>query len=390
MKRILVFIAFALALVVGLKASPAVAEGIMVASETMSSVAKDQVVDGSAYLAGESVEVQGTVKGDVYCAAQTVTINGTVDGDVLCAGKTVTVNGVVHGDIRAAGMTISLKGQVDGSVTLAGMNISTDSASRIGRDVTIMANTTDLSGSTGRDAVLAGASVSLNGPIGRDVRIEANSVTVSDVKIGGTLTYASDNEASISSGAVIGAIEHKAATRHPRVSIGLADVILGMFIAVVAFAVLAVLVTLIAPRYVREASDITGAGQFGLYFLIGLVGLVVAPVILLMMLITVVGAYAAFVLGLAVLLAMFIGGVLVAYRLGRFMLDAKARPFVTVLVGSLALGVLSIIPFAGILVVFVAMATGFGMVLMNIKSQHVAVESVSTKPKQATKQQKRQ
>lgn len=390
MKRLIVLVAFALALVVGFKASPAVAEGVMMASEKLGSVAKDQTVDGSVYLAGETVDVQGTVKGDVYCAGQAVTISGTVDGDILCAGQSIVVNGTVHGDVRVAGMNASLKGQVDGGVTLAGMHISTDSASKIGRDATIVANTGDLSGSIGRDMVFAGRSISLSGSIGRDARVGADSVAVPDARIGGTLTYASNNEANISSSAVIGNVVHKAATQHPQASIGLADVILDMFIAVVAFAVMAVLLTLIAPRYVHDASDITGAGQFGLYFLVGFVGLVVAPVILLIMLLTVIGAYAAFVLGLAVLLASLIGGALVAYRLGRFMLDTKVRPAVTVLVGSLALGVLSIIPFVGILVVVIVTATGFGMVLMSIKSQHVVAVETPAKPKAIAKQRKRQ
>lgn len=388
MKRIAIVIALAFALVLGLKAAPVVAESAMMASEKMSSVSKDQVVDGSAYLAGESVDVQGTVQGDVYCAGQTITINGTVDGDVLCAGQSVTINGTVHGDVRAAGMNVTLKGQVDGSVTLAGMTISTDSASKIGRDATITAGNVDLSGSVERDLVMSGGVLSLSGQVGRDVALASGNITVgSSAKVGGNLTYASDNEASIPSGAVLGSVEHTI-PQHATVSISLADIVIGMFIAVIAFGVFVVLLTLLAPRYVHKVSDIAGAGRFGMYFLIGLVGLVVTPIILLMMLVTVIGAYAAFVLGLAVLLATLVGGGLVAYRLGRFMLDAKAQPFVSALVGSLALGVLSIIPFIGALVMFVATSTGFGMIIMGMKSQYEVAETTA-KPKQTAKQPKR-
>lgn len=390
MKRIWLVIALAMAVVVGLKAAPVVAESVMMESEKLSVVAKDTTVDGSVYLVGESVDVQGTVQGDVYCAGQTVTISGTVDGDVLCAGQSVTVNGVVHGDVRVAGMNIMLKGQIDGGTTLAGMNITTDSASKIGRDATIAAGMVNLSGTITRDLMMTGGTMTLEGTIGRDAAVSADSVTATaTAKIGGNLQYSSDNEAVLASGVVAGTVERTATPERPTVSISFADVILAMFLAVVAFSVLAVIVTLLAPRYVHQVSDIEGAKQFGMYFLIGLVGLVVTPIILLMMLVTVVGAYAAFVLGVAVLLATLVGGVLVAYRLGRFMMQgAKTQPFINALIGSLALGVLGMVPLVGVLVMLVSTATGFGMVIMGMKSQYEVVETVP-KSKLVTKRPKR-
>ena len=77
----------------GMKAS---ASALFVANENGTSVVKKgQTVDGSAYLAGNTVLVEGTVKGDVYCAGNSVRVEGTVDGDVLCAGNTVTIGGTV-------------------------------------------------------------------------------------------------------------------------------------------------------------------------------------------------------------------------------------------------------------------------------------------------------
>lgn len=391
MKRIGLIIALAMAVVVGLKAAPVVAESVMMASEKLSVVAKDTTVDGSVYLVGESVDVQGTVQGDVYCAGQTVTINGTVDGDVLCAGRSVTVNGVVHGDVRSAAMTMTLNGTVDGSVTLVGSDIITGSDSKIGRDATITAGEINLMGAIGRDAVLVTRIVLLNGSVGRDghmivSRIYANSTA----KIAGNLSYQSEDRVELPEGVVAGSVQWTVPTKHNEtISINISSIILGFFIAIIAFSILTVVLTLLAPRYVHQVSNIEGAKQFGMYFLIGLVGLVVAPIILLMMLVTVIGAYAAFVLGVAVLLATLVGGALVAYRLGRFMMQgAKTQPFINALIGSLALGVLGMVPLVGVLVMLVSTATGFGMVIMGMKSQYEVVET-TPKSKLATKQPKR-
>ena len=64
-------------LTAGLLAIPALAEGYVNTSNA-SQVMAGQEVDGSAYLAGNSVTMSGTVKGDLYCAGNTITITGTV------------------------------------------------------------------------------------------------------------------------------------------------------------------------------------------------------------------------------------------------------------------------------------------------------------------------
>lgn len=371
MKRIALVIGVLTALVLGFKASPVVAEGVMQVSENLTSVKKEATVDGAAFLGGESVNVQGTVKGDVYCAAQTVTIDGTVDGDVLCAGGSVTINGTVHGDIRAVAQTVTINGTVDGSVTLAGQNLNTGSASKIGRDAVITANTIGLSGSVGRDVMAAASSIIFNGPVGRDVKIAAEHVIVSDVKIGGVLNYTSENAADIGAGATIGSVQHQIPdTRHTTQTTGMSGTLVGIFIIVMMFVVVTLGLMLVAPRYVHRVSNVSSTKQFLSLFLVGLVSLVVTPFLFVILLLTVVGIYAAFVLGVAVTLGFMVGASLVAYRLGRFMLNDTARPLMSALVGSLALGVFSVIPFIGWLLAFVTSMIGFGMLVMGMKSQY--------------------
>lgn len=372
MKRIAIVLALLLAVVLGFKAVPVVAESLMVASEKASSITKDQIVDGSAYLVGESIDVQGTVKGDVYCAGQTVTISGTVDGDVLCAGQTVTISGIVHGDVRAAGMTINLQASVDGSVTMAGATITTDSSSKIGRDATITGGTVNLSGSVTRDAVLTGQTVAFNGAVGRDVRVAAETINAATTaKIGGNFFYQSENEAKLPADSVAGKVQRtESRQQNNGISLSVADVLTGLFIAVIMFAVLTVALALVAPRYVHRVSDISGAKQFILYFIVGLVSFITIPILMLVLLLTVIGVYVALVLGLVATLAVMVGAALVAYRLGRFMLNGRQHPLMNALVGSLALGVFCVIPYIGWLVLFVSTLIGFGMVVMGMKSQY--------------------
>lgn len=387
MKQLLVLAVLACAVVAGFKTAPVVAESLIQAAENASTIARDRVVDGSAYLAGESIDVQGTVKGDLYCAGQTVTINGTIDGDVLCAGQTVTISGTVHGDVRAAGMNVTLKATIDGSVTLAAATVTTDSASIIGRDATLTAGTIDLSGRVARDAMLASQTVVLNGSIDRDARIAAETISASSTaKIGRNLVYESSNEARLPSGVVAGTVQRTTEReQRPVVSITAADILTGLVLAVLMFSVLTVAVVLAAPRYVHRVSDISGAKQFASYFLVGLVAFVVTPVLLLILLVTVVGIYAAIVLMIAMTLAILIGASLVAYRLGRFMLAGKQSVFMSALVGSLALGALGSIPFVGWVSMFISALAGLGMILLGLRTQYVTEVLTAASPVKRSK-----
>ena len=80
-------------------ALPAFASGL-VNMTGAPSIPAGQVVDGSAYLAGSTVTVQGTINGDLYCGANNVIITGTIEGDVICGANTIFVGGLVRGDVR--------------------------------------------------------------------------------------------------------------------------------------------------------------------------------------------------------------------------------------------------------------------------------------------------
>lgn len=372
MKRVITVLAVLGVCLLGSLAAPVVAESVMKATEAMSSVAKDQTIDGSVYLAGETVEVAGTVQGDVYCAGQTVTVSGVVEGDVLCAGQTVTVSGLVRGDVRAAGMNVLLKGTVEGSVSLAGMNVVSDSASKIGRDASVASQQINLSGVIGRDTMLAGSTATVQGTVGRDIRGEVDKLDITQsAKVGRNVDYTSNNEATVAQGVVTGSVVRSAVQKPADTGRGSPEQLLvAALMGIMSFALVTLLITLVLPRYVHRVSDISGIKQFAFRFLVGLVTLVLTPVIIVLLCVSLVGIFAAIILGLAVLLTSLIGGSLVAYRLGRFLFTRKKSPVMNAVFGAIVLGMFSVVPFVGVLIGLVSAVTGVGMVVLGLKTQH--------------------
>src|SRR4030042_3781739 len=87
-------------------------------------VAKDTVIKGSLFAAGNSVTVGGTIQGDLDCVGQTIIVRGTITGDVLCAGQTLDISGTVDGNIRSIGQLLTISAPVKRNVVVMGQTVN--------------------------------------------------------------------------------------------------------------------------------------------------------------------------------------------------------------------------------------------------------------------------
>lgn len=131
-------------------------------------VGPQETVTGDLYATGNRVLIRGTVAGDLFAAANTVNVTGTVTGDVMAAGQTVRVSGQVEDDVRTAAYTVSLEkgGEVGGDLVTSGYSLTT-------------APTTQIAG----DLVFGGRQARLDGRVGGNARIG-----VAGLELGGTIT----------------------------------------------------------------------------------------------------------------------------------------------------------------------------------------------------------
>lgn len=372
----LLIAAFALVLVGVSASAPVLAESLVQASEDLSSVPADKVVDGTAFVAGDTVTVAGMVKGDLFCAGNSVTITGTVEGDVLCAGNNLTINGTVNGDIRVAGNTIILKGYVGGSATVAGNSISSDNTFSLGQDLTVGGNTISLDGIIGRDVRVGSSEMTLVGAVGRNIDGSVEALTVAaGAKVGGNVTYTSDKDGAITEGAVAGNVTRQQPdTKSETVTknASFAGLMAFLFFITLLFVVFSLFIVLVAPRYVRSAAEGYNSPQsFLKAAVVGIATFFVVLPVAIMAFLSGVGALIGVFVLTAYSVALMLSGVLVAYRLGAFMVNGRTvNAFALVAIGSVALTVLVALPFIGLLAAFVAGSVGLGMVMLSFASQY--------------------
>jgi cytoskeletal protein CcmA (bactofilin family) len=219
-------------------------------------IAKNQTRQGTLYVAGSAVTIEGTVNGDLFCAGSNITITGSVTGDVICAGQTVTVSGPVGGSVRVAGQTVTLTGAVARNATLFGQTVTVGDGARIAGDVGMFAQAATVTGEIARDLHGGIQSLTINGAIGA-VAVTSQMITLGQqAKVNGDLAYSSERQLPIDNAKVDGTVRFTPRADHQDdEATSAAAQIAGRLYWIVATLVTAAALLLLAPRLLRRTTD---------------------------------------------------------------------------------------------------------------------------------------
>lgn len=177
---------------------------VMAANEAVV-IASDQTRQGSTFLAGDEVRIDGTIDGDLYVAADTVTVNGSVNGDIIGFARNLMISGPVQGDVRAFAQIVRFKGPVSGSATIGSESLYLEKQATIGRDLVAGCSTANLDGLINGSIFGGMENLFLNGSVAKNVNTYVVMLDVADgASIGGNLTYISETKGYISENAHIG------------------------------------------------------------------------------------------------------------------------------------------------------------------------------------------
>ncbi|MDR5682403.1 MAG: hypothetical protein QN163_00020 [Armatimonadota bacterium] len=337
--------------------------------------------------AGQTVVVTGSIQDDLYAAGGRVSIRATVDGDVAAAGGSVYVDGPVSGGVlaaggsvrvgpttvgrtvRAAAVGVSVGAQVGGDVVAAGSAVTVETTAGVGRDVAVSGGNVWVLGEVSRNLWAAAGTVTIAGSVGADAHVEADRIVLlPTARIGGRLLYRSDAPPELHPGArVAGGIERLAGARArsrplpvPRAAVPLLRLLEGLWLLVTGLVAFS-----LAPRAAARICGEVGR-RFGWSLLLGFALLVGAPPSAILLLFTVIGIPLSVLGMLAYFAALYVGQAFFAGWLGGALLrrvrreGTVASPYGAVALGTLALVVLSTIPYVGWLIRVVAALVGFG------------------------------
>ncbi len=291
--------------------------------------------DGVLFIAGNSVDVKGEAEYSVI-AGNTINVSGRVLKDSFIAGNVITINANVGRDLYAAGSQIRLTGVVDRNVYIAGDVITLE-------DVEIMGNVT-----------LLGSNIT----IGKNVNIS------------GTLKYTKD-KATINSAASIGSLEAVDANDYGYVTINPFLVTL----KVKAFSYLSLLLVFVimavfTPVLLRGVGkDELSAMQIITYIGYALVFLILVPMASIILFAFVIGIPLALLALVAYGITIYLAYAYMGYYIGRKLMSKSGREenaLLEGLIGITALYVISLIPYVGGFISFLARLCGIGIMLFTV------------------------
>ncbi|MFC1980316.1 hypothetical protein ACFLVS_05685 [Chloroflexota bacterium] len=331
-----------------------------------------EVIDEDLYIAGRNIVVNGTINGDLIAAGETITVNGTVNGSVMAASATVNINGNVTHAVRTAGGALHIRGYVNGDLLVAGGEVNVASTANIGGDILLGAGTVRIDGLVEGDVKGGGGEVTLSNGVGGDVKLEVDNLSLaSTVNIQGNLTYTSENEANIQSGAQIGGTT---TYKMPEVKepakasplFGTVGKVIGFLMALV----IGIVLIVIAPRRTALIADsIRNKTWSSLGW--GALILFVTPIAALVVFITVIGIPLGLI-GLALYgIALYLSQIPVGLFIGRWIIgyfrkvETKAIMVGALASGLVILSLLRLVPYLDIVIILATFLLGLGALLVS-------------------------
>lgn len=298
----------------------------------------------------ETVEGFATVGG-------VVVVRGTVAGDLTAhAGRVViTETGVVEGQLRASGGVVAINGTVEETAIGYAGRVTVGETGEVRRSLGAVAGLVRVDGRVGGDLTTAAPRIEL-GP---------------EARIGGDLNYDGD---LIDEGATVdgqrrgpGDLALLPALPVPGWVVALYWLVSDLLVGALALAV--------APRFADAAVDVvadepvrttaTGAA-------VGLAGVLLAVAATF----TLIGIPFALALAGALVIAAWLGSVLVRYALGAYALDRTDvdNEWAALVVGVVGVALLARIPVLGTVVRLAVVCAGIGLIALGIRTAYLAVE----------------
>ena len=316
--------------------------------------------------AGATVDVRADATGDVRLAGAQVRFNGDVGGDLQIAGASVEARGNVGGKLDAAGAVVILNSVVSRDVRVAGANVTLGVGSDIAGDLKAAAANLTIFGHVAGTVNAVGGLVTINGQTDGDVDARAGQVVVgATARIGGNLVVYSLRDPVIADGAVVTGTVTRFAPPDWWHRPGWTWLV-GFAAYVAAGTILAGIVMMLFGG--RVFSTATGFVRHRPVssFLFGILALVLIPFIAVVLMATVIGIS----VGLAILLVMpfliVFGHVIAAAGIAAAILVRRqgeigiGTGLLMLILGAIILVAIGLIPFAGPILVAIALILGIG------------------------------
>ncbi len=309
------------------------------------------------------------------------------EGMLLVAGNTLKVDAASEYGF-VAGNVIDFDGSTERDLFVAGNAITLAEDATIGRDVFATGNTVQIETGqlAGNVAISAEAVTIKSTEIAGNLNLSATKIKFDGpVTIAGTLEYNDDAEVSGLSQVSAGAIETYTIEKEDQ-GATVMTIVYGKLMSIASLFCAIALICLVYKQTHHKVAAVADASAIGATFAIGLGTLVLVPILVIVALITYVAAPLAVVLGVLYGVMVYLAQGFAGLWLGHLILErgfkAKGNVFFEILIGVVILGLVSLVPYLGILTGFLGLTLGLGLIINCIKPHR---DQTGSKPGNSTR-----
>lgn len=342
-------------------------------------------------------------KGDVYVTGDDVTIDYIVDGNLFVLANNVTINTQIGGDafICAGTVNIGEQGYIFSNLFAFAKNVN---VSGVVYDLYTAAQEVTINGYIYRDIRVGSNTLNINGTIGRNAFVNAENINfaqssdpesplMSRAVINGDFNYTSSKEISIPEGTVSGTSNFTQAKEIESNSKSIQDYIMSLGTFVVTVIVIWLLCLWLVPKFLNNNTSLLTTKKilpvigFGI-----LTPIAIAIAFIILLIIGITSKIA--LLGLTILLFLLaISSSIFVITINKLIcnklkMEKTMGFFGMLIVSSVVLWLLTLIPYVGTLVSFIASVIGLGILVINIipmkenKKEKLGKESTSREEKE--------
>ncbi|MCW5697603.1 MAG: hypothetical protein KIS96_12830 [Bauldia sp.] len=317
------------------------------------SVTLDADVDGNVTILGAAVSIAGAIDDSLWVGASEIRLTGTVGRNAWLAAGSIEADVAVTGNFRGAAGTIAIgpNSSVGGALSLAAAEIAIEG------------------GTYGGAVTLIGDIVRFNGQTEGDLRVGADTFVIGpDAVIGGNVVLYDNTEATVENGAVIeGDMVEEGWWSWfygPRLAPWPGQIGFALFAAGTAIVAGLALLLFAGGTFTEAARDFRFRPMSSI--VIGIVFVIVLPLLVALFAVTVVGLPIAVAALLFLPLAVLLGHTVASLGVANMVFNwtgTALSPWLSVpllVVGALALGAITLIPYAGGILVGIATLVGMG------------------------------
>lgn len=317
-------------------------------------------INHSVFVADENVNYNHQVNGISFLAGNNVSASNVSDYSFV-AGNSVTYTGFTKNDLFVAGNIVNLSNSSDDKIVA-------------GRDLFAVGNLVTINNDIQGNAFLAGNVITLkNVTINGDLNINADKLVIdSTAKVNGTINYNSDM--TFENKDVLNANEMVSYENDIKnYSSSMTDSVMPWLMFLIMIIVFAFVINLMFPKLHDKLNepnvDVKSEILSSLW---GFVAMFIIPIAIIILLISIIGIEVAGFIGLCYLMLLMLSIVAASMILGNRVLNnlfhLNSNSYLNILFGVVILKLISIIPYVGEFIYFIAFIYGMGKLLELFKA----------------------